>query len=143
MRRSDRVRIEVSGFARISVGGTVAIVAGAVATLLVIRHWVHFWAALVVTVVLVVIGIAILGSPESLVISRDEVRDESGWRRRGWTIRREDVAVVRWDDNPDIFEPPCLTFLDADDRVLRSVTLAFAPPRVLGALRRFDWPLEA
>jgi hypothetical protein len=84
----------------------------------------------------------ILAHPEALVISRAEVRDESGWRRRGWRIRREDVALVRWEDDPDIFEPPRLNFLGHDGEVLRAVTLEFDPPDVLGALRRFGWPLE-
>ncbi|GAA1580172.1 hypothetical protein GCM10009789_37450 [Kribbella sancticallisti] len=138
----DRARIELSRFARLSVAGVIAAVGGGVGSLLVVRQWVDLPVALVVIAVVVVVAIVVLASPEALVISRTEVRDESGWRRRGWTIRRDDVALVRWDDDPDIFEPPHLTFLDHDLQVLRTVTLEFDPPRVLGALRHFGWPLE-
>lgn len=140
-KQPDRVRIELSWFARVSVAGVIAVVAGAAAALLVVRRWVDFWAALVVTAAFVIVAIAILASPEALVVSRAEVRDESGWRRRGWRIGRDDVALVRWDDDPDIFEPPRLTFLGHDGEVLRAVILEFDPPEVLGALRRFGWPL--
>ncbi len=138
----DRVRIELSWFARASVVSVVAVVAGAAAALLVVRRWVDLPTTLVVTAALVIVAIGVLARPEALVITRAEVRDESGWRRRGWRIRREDVALVRWDDDPDIFEPPRLTFLGHDGEVLRAVTLEFDPPDVLGALRRFGWPLE-
>ena len=146
MRRSaehpDRVRIELSWFARASVASVVALVMGATAALLIVRRWVDISTTLAVTAALIAIAIVILAHPEALVISRAEVRDESGWRRRGWRIRREDVAEVRWDDNPDIFEPPRLTFVGHDGQVLRAVTLEFDPPDLLGALRRFGWPLE-
>jgi hypothetical protein len=141
-KQPDRVRIELSWFARASVASVVAVVAGAAAALLIVRRWVDLATTLMVTAAFVIAAIVILADPEALVISRAEIRDESGWRRRGRRIRREDVTLVRWDDDPDIFEPPRLTFLGHHGEVLRAVTLEFDPPDVLGALRRFGWPLE-
>lgn len=138
----DQVRIELSWFARASAASVVALVAGAAAALLVVRQWADLSTTLVVTAAFVVGAVVVVANPESLVISRAEVRDESGWRRRGWRIRRPDVALVRWEDDPDIFEPPRLTFVGHDGEALRVVTLEFDPPEVLGALRRFEWPLE-
>jgi hypothetical protein len=138
----DRVRLELTWFARASVATIVAVVVAATAALLIMRRWVDLWMTLAATAALIALAIVILAQPEALVISRAEVRDESGWRRRGWRIRREDVALVRWEDDPDIFEPPRLTFLGHHGEVLRAVTVEFDPPEVLGTLRRFGWPLE-
>jgi len=140
-RGAEPVRLESSPWVRFSVPMTLALALGAVAFLLIARHWVDTAWALGVTAVAVVVIAALLAAPEALVIGPDEVRDESGWRRRGFRIPRVDVTEVRWDEDPDIFEPPRLTFVGADGDVVRQVTVEFDPVAVLGALRAHGWPL--
>jgi hypothetical protein len=135
------VRLENSLVARFSVTTLLVAATAAVAALLVSRRWVDD-TALVVAAVITVVLVAIFASPEALVVSEEEVRDESGWRRHGWRILRSEVTAVVWEGDHDFFEPPQLTFRGLDGEVLLRTPVEFDRQEVHAALLAKGWPLE-
>jgi hypothetical protein len=139
----EPIRVENSFGVRVSVSALLAAIAVGVATLV----WIRRWAELEITIVagMVIVGtlVAIFMSPEALRVTADDVRDESGWRRTGWRVLRYEVALVRWDPDPDLFEPPQLTFLDEAGEIVLRTTVEFDPVDVNAALEARGWPLES
>lgn len=134
-------RIENSLLVRFSVSTLLAGLTGGVATLLVLRRWTDLEWTLSLAIMIAVGLFVIFLSPEALVVDDREVRDESGWRRRGWRMRREAVSAVRWEEDPDLFDPPRLVFVDAEGAELRSASVEFDRERVVAALRAHGWPV--
>jgi hypothetical protein len=136
------IRIENSLGVRVSVSGLLGAVILAVLALLLVRRWTDLEFTVVAGGVAVVVLFAIFLSPEAMVVDDGEVRDESGWRRRGWRIRRDQVATISWEGNPELFEPLQLIFRDQEGEVLLGTTVEFDPDEVSRALRARGWPLS-
>ncbi len=137
------IRIERSLRGRLWVALVVAALPFGVAWLLLDREWFNRWLTIVVAAGVSVVVLVNLLRPGALVVDEQEVRDESGWRRRGWRVSRTAVSRVVWEDNPDLLEPPPqLTFLDDDGHLLRSAAVEFDRRTVLDALREKDWPVD-
>ena len=138
------IRIGHSVPVRVWVAALIAALPVGVAWLLLDRGWLNRPLVIAVAVGASALLLVTFLRPGALVVDEHEVRDESGWRRRGWQIPRAAVSRVVWEDNPDLLEPPPqLTFLDTDGRVLRSVSMEFDRRAVLDALRDKGWPVDA
>ncbi|WP_203336399.1 hypothetical protein [Nocardioides limicola] len=136
------IRFEDSVFVRLSVTAFFIAVGAGVVALFLLRRWTNPEITLVIGVVAAVALLAYFLSPESLVVDTDEVRDESGWRRTGWRIIRSEVAEVRWDGDPQLFEPLHLTFVAPDGEILLSTPVEFDVEVVSRALAARGWPLK-
>ncbi|MDP3894069.1 hypothetical protein [Nocardioides sp.] len=139
----DAIRVENSFGARVSVSALLAAIAVGIATLVWVRRWAETSLTVAAAAVIIAALVAFFMSPEALRVSVDDVRDESGWRRTGWRVLRSEVALVRWDPQPDLFEPPQLTFLDEFGEVVLQTTVEFDPAEVSEALEARGWPLES
>ena len=137
------IRIERSLPVRVWVTVLIAALPLGVAWLIIDRGWLNRPLTVTVAAGASAVLLATFLRPGALVVDEREVRDESGWRRRGWRISRVAVSRVVWEDNPDLLEPPPqLTFLDTDGRLVRSVFLEFDRRAVLDALREKGWPVD-
>lgn len=137
------IRIERSLPVRVWVAALIAALPVGVAWLLIDRGWLNRPLTVAVAAGASAVLLVTFLRPGALVVDEHEVRDESGWRRRGWRIPRAAVSRVVWEDNPDFLEPPPqLIFLDTDGRLLRSVSMEFDRQAVLDALREKGWPVD-